>query len=107
MASRSGLCPCLSQTDDVVLCELPVGHDGLHRWTNPVHPGHSKLWGGAVTEVVTSTRYRFESPKRTAERFGVFADGQGNATYAPMQSTTQDEDLDGQATEFLQGRGAV
>jgi len=88
MASRDGKCPCLSQTDDsVVWCQLAEGHEGLHRWQDPVHPGHSKMWGGNVTDVVTDTRHRTESWRSLAQRCGVFEkDGSGRATYAPMDA---------------------
>ncbi len=89
--ARDGKCPCLSQTDDsVVWCQLDDGHEGLHRWQDPVHPGHSKAWGGNVTDVVTDTRHRFESWRNLAERCGVFErDGSGRARYAPMSSADE------------------
>ena len=65
------------------------------------------MWAGSVTEVTTSTRFRFEAPKKVVERCGVFADASGRAQYAPMTSSTQEEDLDGHVTEFLQGRGVL
>lgn len=86
MASREGKCPCLSQTNDsIVFCQKDEGHDGLHHWQDPVHPGHSKAWGGNVTTIETSTQHRFVSPRKLVERCGVFADNStGRARYAPM-----------------------
>jgi len=108
MASRTGLCPCLSQTQDsIVLCGLPEGHDGLHEWRDPVHPGHGKFWAGNITIPVRDTRYRYESSKRTAERFGVFTDGTGRSTYAPMTTPEETLEAESEAVEFMQSRGVA
>lgn len=101
MASREGLCPCLSQTNDsIVLCQLPDGHEGLHRWHDPVHPGHSKAWGGNNTTITTDTRWRFESSKTLRERLGLVQMPGGGVGYAPQMATQQQVDEDGAAAEF-------
>lgn len=78
-------CPCISQTVALtVQCELEPGHEGLHSWHDPVHPGHSKLWGGNVTDVVGDTRYRYESTATLRKRFGLRQNAHGGMEYAPM-----------------------
>lgn len=86
-------CLCISQVNDsIVRCELGVGHDGLHSWQDPVHPGHSKLWGGNITEVVTSTAHRFESPSKLLERCGVVGTPD-SSVYMPMHHPEDEEPL--------------
>ena len=78
-------CPCISQTAaSTVQCESEAGHDGLHQWRDPVHPGHCKLWGGHVTDVVGDTRYRYESTPTLRKRFGLQHSPGGGFQYAPM-----------------------
>lgn len=104
MANREGLCPCLSQTDDsIVLCQKPDGHDGLHEWKDPVHPGHSKLWAGNITEPVSFTSYRFESVKNIAKRLGLRTTESGGVGYAPMMPDSKDLDLEAKAVELVSG----
>jgi hypothetical protein len=96
MASREGLCPCLSQTaDSIVWCQMPAGHDGLHEWKDPVHPGHSKLWGGNVTDVVSDTRYRYESAESMRTRFGLRTNQHGGVEYMPMAREPVEAPQDG------------
>lgn len=86
-------CPCISQTNDsLVRCQREAGHDGLHSWVDPVHPGHSKMWSGSITEPTTDTRYRFESSAKRLMRFGCVADGTGRTSYLPMAGQ-EEEDL--------------
>jgi hypothetical protein len=105
MASREGLCPCLSQTNDsIVFCQKPEGHDGLHEWRDPVHPTHTKHWGGNVTTIVTDTRFRTESPRAMARRLGLVTTSSGGVAYAPMTPTQQDVD-EAASVELIHGGG--
>lgn len=98
MASREGLCPCLSQTDDsIVLCQLKDGHEGLHHWQDPVHPGHSKMWAGTITEPVSFTAYRFESAATIGKRLGLVRTEGGGFGYAPMMPDARELDSDFEA----------
>ena len=94
MASREGLCPCLSQTNDsVVWCQKADGHEGLHEWRDPVHPGHSKAWGGDVRDVVTDTRWRYESVASMRQRLGLRTTDTGSVVYAPMGDAPEHADV--------------
>ena len=102
--ARDGKCPCLSQTDDsIVFCQLAPGHDGLHHWQDPVHPGHSKLWAGSITEPVTDTRWRYESTKTLAQRLGLVRTEAGGVGYAPMMDSAKVLDEDAAAVELVSG----
>lgn len=92
-----------------VRCEKDANHDGLHEWKDPVHPGHSKLWAGNVTEPQTSTAYRFESADSLRKRFGLVRSEGGDWAYAPMSSTAQERDEEAAAAEFnsKQGLGGI
>lgn len=104
MASREGLCPCLSQTNDsIVFCQLSDGHEGLHHWQDPVHPGHSKSWGGNVTEIQTDTRWRFESVAAMRKRLGLKTTEHGTVVYAPMTQDEAVEDAERTAVDLVSG----
>lgn len=102
--ARDGKCPCLSQTDDsIVFCQLEPGHDGLHCWKDPVHPGHSKLWAGSITEPVTDTRWRYDSAKTLAQRLGLVRTEGGGVGYAPMMDSAKVLDEEQSAVELVSG----
>ena len=101
--ARAGKCPCLSQTDDsIVFCQLEPGHDGLHCWKDPVHPGHSKLWAGNITEPVADTRWRYDSAKTLAQRLGLVKT-EGGVGYAPMMDSAKVLDEEQAAVELVSG----
>lgn len=103
--SREGKCPCLSQTNDsIVFCQLADGHEGLHRWQDPVHPGHSKMWGGDVQEIQTDTRWRFESVASMRKRLGLKTTEHGSVVYAPMAKDVPDEEQ--RAVELVSGEAS-
>jgi hypothetical protein len=102
--ARDGKCPCLSQTDDsIVYCQKEPEHEGLHEWRDPVHPGHSKLWAGTVTEPVWDTRFRYESPKAMAQRLGLVRTEAGGVGYAPMMDSARVLEEDQRAVELVSG----
>lgn len=102
--ARDGKCPCLSQTDDsIVYCQLAPGHDGLHEWRDPIHPGHSKHWAGSITEPVWDTRFRYESPKAMAQRLGLVRTEAGGVGYAPMMDSAKVLDEEAAAVELVTG----
>lgn len=102
--ARDGKCPCLSQTDDsIVFCQKLPGHDGLHEWRDPVHPGHSKLWAGNITDLVTDTRFRFDSPKEMAKRLGLVRTESGGVGYAPMMESPRELEQGAQAVDVVAG----
>jgi len=102
--AREGKCPCLSQTDDsIVYCQREPGHDGLHEWRDPVHPGHAKFWPGNITEPVFDTRFRLESPKAMAKRLGLVRTDSGGVGYAPMMADPREADEAAAEAELIAG----
>lgn len=96
-------CRCISQTWQMtVRCELDEGHDGLHNWKDPVHPGHQKLWAGNVVDEVGDTRYRFDSAAAMRARFGLRTNQHGGVEYIPMAREPVEAPQDGVLNGLLE-----
>ena len=106
-------CACISQSQPrnrgvvTVRCQKDDGHDGLHEWRDSVHPGHSKLWAGNVTEPQTSTAYRFESADAMRKRFGLVRSEGGDWAYKAMMPSAREVEADSNALEVLSQAGVV
>jgi hypothetical protein len=62
-----------------------------------VHPGHSKAWGGNITEPMSLTTYRFESAATIGKRLGLVRTESGGFGYAPMMADPRDVEADFEA----------
>lgn len=79
----------------------------MHEWHDPVHPRHSKLWGGNITEPVTSTAYRYESVDAMRKRFGLVRTEGGGWGYARMMGDAREREADANAMEILTEAGVT